>query len=70
MVIHLNGYFAPVADESGSFALAFHRSAIINEQAHIRIPLVLIGQVNTTTIGGTLQSVVDTVDVSADLTAL
>ncbi|MFB5609847.1 MAG: hypothetical protein ACE5Q5_06475, partial [Nitrosarchaeum sp.] len=51
VVIHLNGYFAPIAEESGSFALAFHRSAIINEQVDIRIPLVLVGQVDTTPIG-------------------
>lgn len=70
VVIHLNGYFAPVADDAGSFALAFHRSAIVNEQAQIRIPLILVGQVDTTPIGDALPPVVESVDVSADLTAL
>ncbi|MCV0412133.1 hypothetical protein [Nitrosarchaeum sp.] len=70
VVIHLNGYFAPVSDDTGSFALAFHRSAIINEQAQIRIPLILVGQVNTTPIGDTLPPVVESVDISSELTAL
>lgn len=70
VVIHLNGYFAPVSDDAGSFALAFHRSAIINEQAQIRIPLILVGQVNTTPIGDTLPPVVESVDISSELTAL
>lgn len=70
IVIHLNGYFAPIADDTDSFALAFHRSAIVNEQAQIRIPLILVGQVNTTTIGDAFPSVVEPVDVSADLAAL
>lgn len=70
VIIHLNGYFAPVADEAGSFALAFHRSAIVNEQAQIRIPLILIGQVNTIPIGDPLSPVVDSVDVSTVLTTL
>ncbi len=70
VVIHLNGYFAPVVDDTGSFALAFHRSAIVNEQAQIRIPLVLVGQVDTTPIGNELPPIVESVDVSADLTAL
>jgi len=70
VLIHLNGYFAPVADDVGSFALAFHRSAIINEQAQIRIPLILVGQVDTTPIGDTLPPVVESVDISSELTAL
>jgi len=71
VVIHLNGYFAPIADESGSFALAFHRSAIINEQANIRIPLVLVGQVDTTPIGDVVEPTeIDPVDVSVELSAL
>ncbi|MFB5606075.1 MAG: hypothetical protein ACE5R7_07285 [Nitrosarchaeum sp.] len=71
VVIHLNGYFAPIADESGSFALAFHRSAIINEQADIRIPLVLVGQVDTTPIGEVVEPTdVDPIDVSIELSAL
>jgi len=70
VLIHLNGYFAPVADDAGSFALAFHRSAIINEQAQNRIPLILVGQVNTTPIGDTLPSVVESIDISSELTAL
>jgi len=71
VVIHLNGYFAPIADEAGSFALAFHRSAIINEQANIRIPLVLVGQVDTTPIGDTIEPTeIDPVDVSAEISAL
>jgi hypothetical protein len=70
-VVHLNGYFAPIADESGSFALAFHRSAIINEQANIRIPLVLVGQVDTTLIGDVVEPTeIDPVDVSVELSAL
>lgn len=71
VVIQLNGYFAPIADETGSFALAFHRSAIINEQADIRIPLVLVGQVNTTPIGDAVEPAeIDSVDVSVELSAL
>ncbi|EPA04253.1 hypothetical protein [Candidatus Nitrosarchaeum limnium] len=71
VVVHLNGYFAPIADESGSFALAFHRSAIINEQANIRIPLVLVGQVDTTLIGDVVEPTeIDPVDVSVELSAL
>lgn len=71
VVIHLNGYFAPIAEESGSFALAFHRSAIINEQADIRIPLVLVGQVDTTPIGEIVEPTdIDPVDVSIELSAL
>lgn len=70
VLIHLNGYFAPVSDDAGSFALTFHRSAIINEQAQIRIPLILVGQVNTTPIGDTLPSVVESIDISSELTAL
>ncbi|MFB5638248.1 MAG: hypothetical protein ACE5RF_07540 [Nitrosarchaeum sp.] len=71
VVIHLNGYFAPIAEESGSFALAFHRSAIINEQADIRIPLVLVGQVDTTPIGEVVEPTdVDPIDVSIELSAL
>ncbi|MFB5613113.1 MAG: hypothetical protein ACE5RL_07400 [Nitrosarchaeum sp.] len=71
VVIHLNGYFAPIADESGSFALAFHRSAIINEQADIRIPLVLVGQVDTTPIGDVIEPTdIDPVDVTIELSAL
>jgi len=70
VIIHLNGYFAPVANDAGSFALAFHRSAIVNEQAQIRIPLILVGQVDTTPIGDALPPVSDSVDVSADLTAV
>ena len=70
VIIHLNGYFAPVANDAGSFALAFHRSAIVNEQTQIRIPLILVGQVDTTPIGDALPPVSDSVDVSADLTAI
>lgn len=70
VVIHLNGYFAPVADDTGSFALAFHRSTIVNEQAQIRIPLILVGQVDTTTISDAFSPVVESVDVSADLAVL
>jgi len=71
VVIQLNGYFAPIADEQGSFALAFHRSAIINEQANIRIPLVLVGQVDTTPIGDVVEPTeIDPVDVSKELSAL
>ncbi|MFB5628733.1 MAG: hypothetical protein ACE5RR_02245 [Nitrosarchaeum sp.] len=71
VVIHLNGYFAPIAEESGSFALAFHRSAIINEQVDIRIPLVLVGQVDTTPIGEVVEPTdVDPIDVSIELSAL
>jgi len=71
VMIQLNGYFAPIADESGSFALAFHRSAIINEQANIRIPLVLVGQVDTTPIGDAVEPTeIDPVDVSVELSAL
>jgi len=70
VIIHLNGYFAPIADDADSFALAFHRSAIVNEQAQIRIPLILVGQVDTTPIGDALPPVSDSVDISADLTAV
>jgi hypothetical protein len=71
VVIHLNGYFAPIADESGSFALAFHRSAIINEQADIRILLILVGQVDTTPIGDSVEPTeIDSVDTSIELSAL
>jgi hypothetical protein len=55
--LHLNGFFAPVAGNDGSFALAFNRSVITNEQAHIRIPLILIGQVETNLIDDIVASV-------------
>jgi len=71
VVIQLNGYFAPINGEDGSFALAFHRSAIINEQANVRIPLVLVGQVETTPIGDAVAPTeVNPVDVSKELSAL
>ena len=71
VVIQLNGYFAPISGEDGSFALAFHRSAIINEQANLRIPLVLVGQVDTTPIGDAVEQMeVDPVDISTELSAL
>jgi len=71
VVIQLNGYFASISNESGSFALAFHRSAIINEQANIRIPLVLVGQVDTTPIGDAIEPTeIDPVDASVELSAL
>jgi len=70
VVLHLNGYFAPIYDEPGSFALAFHRSAIVNEAAQIRIPLVLVGQVDATPIGDTIPPTMDSVDPSEDLMAL
>lgn len=71
VVIQLSGYFTPIADEHGSFALAFHRSAIINEQANIRIPLILVGQVDTTPIGDVVEPIeVSPVDVSEELSTL
>jgi hypothetical protein len=57
VVVHLNGHFAPILGDNGSFALVFHRSAIVNEQASIRIPLALIGQVETTPIGDVIEPV-------------
>ncbi len=69
--LHLNGHFAPVAETDGSFALAFPRSAILNEHAHIRIPLVLVGKVETNPIGEIVEPVeINPVDTANDLTRL
>lgn len=71
VVIQINGYFAPINGKDDSFALAFHRSAIINEQANVRIPLVLVGQIDITPIGdAVVPTKVNPVDVSKELSAL
>jgi|CXWL01.1.fsa_nt_gi hypothetical protein len=71
VVLHLNGHFAPILGDDGIFALIFHRSAIVNEQANIRIPLALIGQVETIPIGDVIEPAeTRPVDTSEDLMRL
>lgn len=45
VIIHLRGNFAPVAESEDSFAVAFTRTAILDESSDVRIPLVLVGDV-------------------------
>ena len=50
ITIHLRGNFAPIADNEESFALAFTRAAIVDSDSDVKVPLVLVGQVETTSI--------------------
>lgn len=53
VVIHLNGLYAPVNGESGTFAVSFNKAGITNESNDHRIPLVMIGQINVRALNGT-----------------
>jgi len=53
VVIHLRGHFAPIAGDDGSYALAF-KGAAKNTESDVKIPLVLVGQVKTSSLDPTV----------------
>lgn len=53
VVIHLRGHFAPIAGSDGSFALAF-KGAITNTASDLKVPLVLVGDVQTFSLDSTV----------------
>ena len=53
VVIHLRGHFAPIADSDNSYALAF-KGAVANTVSDIKVPLVLVGDVQTFSLDSTV----------------
>lgn len=53
IVIHLRGHFAPIAGDDGSYALAF-KGAIANTASDIKVPFVLVGDVQTFSLDSTV----------------
>lgn len=47
IVIHLRGTFASMAESDNSFALAFTRATIVDQNSDVKVPLVLTGEVKT-----------------------
>ena len=65
ITIHLRGNFAPIAENEGSFALAFTRAAIVDNNSDVKVPLVLVGEVKTspiTPVDDTESETTDSVD--------
>ena len=66
VVIHLRGHFAPVAESENTFALAFTRAAITVENSDVKVPLVLVGEVNVKPIVSDDKPVSDEADFESD----
>ena len=67
IIIHLRGYFAPIAESEDSFALAFTRAAILVESSDVKVPLVLVGDVKVEPIISVDEPVSEETDFEADM---
>lgn len=65
--IHLKGNFAPVAENEGSYALAFTRASLTVEESDVKVPLMLVGEVTTSPIISEDTPVSDETEFEADL---
>jgi len=61
VMIHLRGHFAPIAGNDGSYALAF-KGAVANTESDIKVPLVLVGEVETFSLDSTVDETTEFVE--------
>jgi len=66
-MIHLKGNFAPIAEDDGSYALAFTRVSLTVEESDVKVPLMLVGQAAISPIISDEQSESDETDFGSDL---
>jgi len=67
IMIHLKGNFAPIAEDDGSYALAFTRVSLTVEESDVKVPLMLVGQAAISPIISDEQSESDETDFGSDL---
>lgn len=61
VVIHLRGQFAQIAGNDGFYALAF-KGAAANTESDVKVPLVLVGDVNTFPLDSTVDETTELVE--------